>query len=782
MPATRLAAADLGLPHHTPTPAPGGVFSLGCHSRAKDALDFGLSARTPGFNIFVVGGDRSGRMTETLHYLNEEMAKRQPPPDWVYLNNFRRPHRPRPCRLTAGTGRKFRDAVAALIPNIRTALQQAFEDEAHQTALQAPAQRLQEEVNRQIAAVKADAESRGLTIVQTQSGPAVTPAQPEEGDEPKALTQEEMEQVQADARAIAERLSQITRWASVQQKQVAEHARQITTQIADEAIHGLIGEVATEFAGHGGLQRWLEEMRIDILDNIQRFATRQPEGQPPLEPPELRYAINLFVDHSDDPHPLVVLEPNPTYDNLFGRFEYRQAGMRLETDFTLLRAGALHRANGGIIVLRAEALAAQPVSWLFLKGALRDREIQLEDLRQQAALPIAGAPRPKPIPLDVKVVLVGAPQWFQTFFAADVDFQTHFRIKAEIDNDVPADETNLAYYAGLLETIAERRGATGCEPAAITRLLAYASRLAEDRTRLSAKFELLDDVIAEARVGAPHGPLTAEAVDRAISQRRVRNARTEDLMHERISDGSILIETEGAVTGQVNGLTIRDVGDHVFGAPARVTARASAGRDGIVNIERFVAMGGPIQQKGAMILQGFLAARFARTIPMSFSSSITFEQSYGGVEGDSASLAEAVAVISDLADLPVRQDLAITGSMNQHGFAQVVGGVARKVEGFYRACLDKPNGLTGSQGVIVPAGNARNLVLRADVTEAIAAGRFHVWTINHIDEALELLLATPVGQADADGSYPADSVSGRVMARLAAFNAAIAETYRKGGA
>lgn len=781
MAATELTAADVGLPQHSPAPAAGGVFSLSSHARAKDALDFGLSARSPGFNIFVVGGDRSGRMTETVAYMNAEMAKRTPPPDWIYLNNFRRPHRPRPCRLTAGTGRQFRDAMAALIPNIRAALQQAFDEEAHQTALQAPARRLQEEVNRQIAEVKAEAEARGLTIVQTETGPAVTPAQPAEGEEPKELTQEEMEKVQADARAIAERLSQITRWASMQQKQVGEHARKVSTQIADEAIHGLISDVATQFTGHGSLQRWLEEVRVDILDNIQRFATRQPEGAPPLEPPEMRYAVNLFVDHGDDEHPLVVLEPNPTYDNLFGKFEYRQAGMRLETDFTLLRAGALHRANGGIIVLRAEALAAQPFSWLFLKGALRDQEIQLEDLRQQAALPIAGAPRPKPIPLDVKVVLVGAPQWFQTFFSADVDFQTHFRIKAEIDGDMPADETNLAHYAGLLEQLAERRGATGCEPAAITRLLAHASRLADDRTRLSAKFELLEDVIAEARVGAPHGPLTAEAVERAIKQRRVRNARAEDLMHERIADGTILIESTGAAVGQVNGLTVRDLGDHSFGAPARVTARASAGREGIVNIERFVAMGGPIQQKGAMILQGFLTGLFARGIPLSFTCSITFEQSYGGVEGDSASLAEAVAVISDLSGLPVRQDVAITGSMNQHGVAQVVGGVARKVEGFYRSCLDKPEGLTGAQGAIVPAANARNLVLKSEVTEALAAGRFHLWTVAHVTEALELLLATPVGEPDANGDYPPDSIFGRVVARLTQFNSAIAETYRKSG-
>ena len=577
--------------------------------------------------------------------------------------------------------------------------------------------------------IKAEAEARGLSIVQTQSGPAVTPAQNQEG-EPKELTADEMAQIQKDAQAIAEKLSQVTRWASMQQKDVAEHARKVSTQIADDAIHGLIADVAARFTDHDGLQRWLEEMRVDVLENIQRFAGQQPEGAPPMQPPEQRYAVNLFVDHGDDAHPLVVLEPNPTYENLFGRFEYRQSGMRLETDFTLLRAGALHRANGGVLVLRAEALATQPLSWLFLKGALRDREIQLEDLRQMANLPTAGAPRPKPVPLDVKVVLVGAPQWFQTYYAGDNEFQTHFRIKAEIDSDMPASEANLVHYAGLLKTLAERRGATGCEPEALERLLAHASRLADDRTKLTARFELLDDVIAEARVGAPHG------------------------------------------------LTVRDVGDHAFGAPARVTARASAGREGVVNIERSVAMGGPIQQKGAMILQGFLAGLFAREIPLSFTCSITFEQNYGGVEGDSASLAEAVAVISDLAGLPVRQDVAITGSMNQRGEAQIVGGVAHKVEGFFRACTDKPAGLTGTQGAIVPNTNARSLVVEGDLVDAVAAGRFHLWTVSRIDEALELLLEMPAGEADANGEYPPESVFGRVAARLRGFNEAIAATFR----
>lgn len=778
MAAKKLAAADIGMPKHQATPAEGGVFALSSHARAKEALDFGLSTATSGFNVFVVGADRSGRMTETMAYLQKEMMGKPASPDWLYLNNFRRSHRPRPVSVASGSGRRFRDAVQALVPGIRAALQRAFEDEGHLAALQAPAQRLQEEVNRRIAAVQTEAEAAGLSIVQTKSGPGVAPAQGEDG-KPKTLSPDEMANLQANAQAIAAKLSEVTRWATLENQTLAEHGQTISKQIADEAIQPLIGKVIADFTNQTGLRRWLEEMRVDILDNIQRFSNQQPEGAPLLESPERRYAVNLFVDHGDNAHPQVVLEANPTYENLFGRFEYRQEGMRLETDFSMLQAGALHRANGGVLVLRADALAAQPMSWIFLKGALRDREIQLENLRQQTGVPIAGAPHPKPIVLNLKVVLVGAPQWFYTYFAGDPDFQTYFRIKADIDPDMQATPENLAVMAGLMQKLAKRYGATDIEPGAITELLGQASRIAGDASRITSRFELLEDVVAEARVAsASSATLTAQCIERAIAQRRIRNARIEDQMHERISDGTILIETAGAVVGQVNGLTVSDMGDHAFGAPSRVTARASAGREGIVNIERFVSMGGPIQQKGAMILQGFLSGMFARRIPMSFTCSITFEQNYGGVEGDSASLAEAVAVISDLSGLPVRQDIAITGSMNQHGEAQIVGGVLNKVEGFYRACLDKPEGLTGTQGAIVPATNARTIVVSDELTADVAAGRFHLWTVSHIEEALELLLGAPAGELTAEGVYPPDSIFGRVVARLVEFNEAIANTVR----
>jgi predicted ATP-dependent protease len=767
----KLPSDEVGVLDFAVAPDSAGVFALSSHARAKEALKFGLHTDVQGFNIFVVGAERSGRLTETVAYVQEAIAKRPPADDWLYLNNFRRSHRPKPCRVSAGTGRRFRDSLATLLPCIRDALKQAFGSDAHQATLQAPTVRLQEEINRQIAVVKATAEARGLTITQGQSGPTVTPPEAQQAQLP-AMTPEDLAKVQADAQEVANRLSEITRWASSQQPAIAEHARTVSRQIADQATRELIDGLAKQYDGHVNLLRWLDEMRADVLDNIQLFLGKQSDGQSPMAAAKRQYAVNLFVDNGDNQHPLVVLEPNPTYENIFGRVQYRQTGQGYVTDFSLLCAGALHRANGGVLILRAEALAAQPNTWQFLKGALRDGEIQIEDLRQQAGVMLAGAPRPKPIELNVKVVVIGAPKWFHTFFSTDVDFQTHFRVKAEIDHDMPADDKNAALYAGLMQDIAKRHGAAGCAPDAINELLGIASRYAGDRTRLSSQFEMLEDIIAEtcAGNGKSGEMLSGEGVARAKTQRRNRNSRIEDMTHERIADGTTLIQTTGGVIGQVNGLTVRSMGHLSFGGPSRVTARASVGRGGIINIERDVDMGGPIQQKAAMILQGFLAGHFARTMPMSFTCSITFEQNYGGVEGDSASLAGTVAIISELAEMPARQDIAITGSMNQRGEVQVVGGVVHKVEGFFRTCQEAPGGLTGSQGAVIPRQNAKNLVVRKDVVEAIEAGLFHLYVVDNIADALEVLLSEPGSVIDESSCNKIDDIYEKVTAKLSEFN------------
>ena len=774
-----LDAAEVGLPRFDFAPAAHAeVFDLESHQRAREALDFGLSVAGIGFNIFVVGEDRAGRMTATLDYLNEALAKRSPPSDWIYLNNFHNPAVPTPHRLPAGMGRRFHDRIAERIGSLRAGLAAAFGAEAYQARFLALREAAQAAVAAEVERLRAAAHAHGLELTQGPDG-GVRLAPPEGAQAPPPLDE-------AAERELSAAFATMQRRAVEIRAKVAEQVDELSRTTVDQVASPMLEELQGEFSGFGGLARWLTELRVDILESPDRFrAAVAGEGQPAeaQEPPERRYAVNLLVDHGEETHPRVVLESNPTYANLFGHIEYRQAQGTVETDFTLIRAGALHRANGGILVLRAESLAADPLAWGFLKAALRDREIRIEELQRAQMPPIAGAPKPRSIPLDLKVVLVGAPRWYSAFFGGDADFHTYFKVKADIDVDLAATPHNLGIYACMIDQMARARGLDGANEGATRRLLGIAARWAERRDRLTARIELIEDLVTEAAVRATRGKertLGEDAVRGAYEARRRRNARIEDRMLRSIVENEMMIATTGTAIGQINALTVIDTGDWRFGTPSRVSARASVGRAGVVNIERDVALGGPIQQKGAMVLQGFLAGAFAQSRPLSFTCSITFEQSYGGVEGDSASLAELLAVLSDLARVPVRQDLAITGSVNQAGDAQAIGGALDKIEGFYRVCSAKPGGLTGSQGVIVPAANCAHLVLADEVAEAVAAGRFHVYAVASVAEAAELLLRLPAGKADEWGAYPADSLYGRVAARLAEFDRILAE--RAGGA
>lgn len=782
MSAKRLTAADVALPLlDAGAGMDGDVFKLSSHKRARAALEFGLNVSDPGFNIFVVGEDRSGRMTATLGFLESFVASKPVPNDWIYLNNFRRPHRPRPLSLPAGVGRRFRDRMVLLVRQIRESLTGAFEGEAYQSEVRAENEKLQQAVGTEMQALRNEARQNGLDIIQARQGATVVPID-QAGNPAKldAFPPEEQRRLQAMAREVGGKLNDINRRAAQQQADLGERVMEITRGTADSAIDVHFDAVRDEFSGYGGVVRWLIEMRNDVLENIRLFGGPDP-SDPRRELPEHRYAVNLFVDHSDDPNPGVLLEANPTYENLFGRIEYRPAEGTLETDFTMLRAGAVHRANGGILVLRADALARNSLSWEFLKAALRDGEIRIEEMMRNNSVPLAGAPRPKPIPLNMQVVIVGAPRLYYAFFSIDPEFQTYFKVKADIDPDMEATSENVATYGGLIRRIAHDHRKFECETSAVQYLLGMAARWAANREKLTSRFEVIEDVIVEAvELAVDNGvkTVTAEIVRQAIEARRRRNARVEDRMQESIVQGQVLIATTGRTVGQINGLTVRDLGDHAFGGPARITARASAGRHGVINIERQVALGGPIQQKGVMVLEGFLSGRFARRFPLSFNCSLTFEQSYGGVEGDSASLAEILAILSDLSGIPLRQDIAVTGSMNQRGDAQAIGGAHHKIEGFFRCCVEAGE-LTGEQGAVVPQANERNLVLREDVSEAIASGQFHIWSVATVEEAAELFMDRPVGEPDSEGRYPADTIYGRVLAELEAFDRALYERERR---
>ena len=782
-----IAATQLGLPQFAITPtADAQAFDLSSHKRARDALALGLAAAGGGHNAYVIGPDRAARMTATHRYLRNWVSTQSAADDWVYLFNFDNPENPKPLALPRGAGRNLQRAMLEAIPTLCNDLASAFGAENYQRQLSDMRAQVDGSLQERFQALDALARDSNLTIANTAQGMMV--AALDAKGEPVAvqsLDSQDLSGAQREALrsayvSINEQLADLNRQAAKLQEQLIESHRELNADVAKAAtaatLNRLVGQVSEATPE---LSAWLEKFKIDLVENYELLLQQQESGALIANPAAVstRYGVNLLVDRTATRHAPLVVEQNPTYENLFGRIEYQQtANGGLTTDASLIRAGALHQANGGVLVLRDEALASQPNLWAYLKAALRDNEVRIEEFYRAGSPPIAGAPKPLPVPLDVKVILVGSPRWFYGFFAQDPEFTTYFKLQAHIESFVEANPDNLGRYAQLIRDDAANADIELSE-GALTTLLGQSARWASHRSRLSAQFELLSDLVLEAAQIArqdsatPKAALTAQQIAQAIENRRSRNSLMEDSVHRAIADGTTLIDVQGSEVGQINGLTVQSVGDHSFGTPARITARASVGRRGVVNIERDVAMSGPIQQKGILVLQGILMRRFARTFPLSFDCSITFEQLYGGVEGDSASMAEYIAIVSDLAEVPLRQDLAITGSINQLGEAQVIGGAHHKIEGFFRAC-ETLGGLTGTQGAIIPAANEDHLVLRDDVAQAVGDGRFHVYSVTTVEEALELFTGMPVGDAEHQSD---DTLYGRVRKTLNRFDKALHE-------
>jgi len=776
----KLPATAAGYPRFKPSKARhSSPFALTSHARARDALEFGLALEEPGFNIFILGDERSGRMTATLEFLETVAANQPAPDDWVYLNNFRHTNQPIPLRLPAAKGRRFYNDMTQLIAQLRSALKETFQGKDFQAQIKAKSDEAQSGITQQFAAIQEEAQAYGLELARDDQGQVTIKRQSpqDSGNEPEKSNDAD-EHIAAIGQKLGEKMSVIAKQAGEQQNALAAWINEFSRNLGDQVIAPHVDTLSQNYGDYAGFARWLTALRADLLDHLELFIAGAPQNSEgpastaSQETPERRYAVNLFVEQGEDEQSDVILEANPTYETLFGRIEYEQVGGQLQTDYRMLQAGSLHRANGGILVLRAEAIAADQQLWNALKGALRDGEIRIEEIHRTNTVPVAGAPQPKPIPLDVKVIIVGAPQWYYSFFSGDPNFQTYFKVKADIDSDMPATPANVACYAALINKIASEYGDVRIKPDALSLLLGEAARLAGHREKLSAHFEDIADIMREALppdLSTGRHTLTRDAVAAAIDNKRCRNSRIEDRIQENISGGLVAITPTGTATGQINALTVRDQGDYSFGAPARITARASVGRRGAINIERDVELGGPIQQKGMMVLQGFLAGRFAQSMPVSFDCSVTFEQSYGGVEGDSASMAELLAILSDLAGVPLRQDLAITGSVDQFGKAQAIGGATQKIGGFYRTCVEHGR-LTGTQGVIVPASNVLHIVLREEIAAVVTAKKFHLYAMRSVEEAAELLTG-----------IPAKKLFELVMTKLVKYDQILNDSDRKRG-
>lgn len=721
-----LHAAEITIPRHRWEAGGEDAFALSSHARARAALDLALSIHAPGFNVYVLGEERTGRMSATVAYLSaictKERSKRC---DWIYLQNFREKRQPLAFGLKVGDGARFADALRRYVGRLRTMLIAALESESHRERVGHLYRAVDEQVRDKQAALARAAEAAGFTLEESAEGVRLAPAGGDGAERERARDR------------LSGELDQLEREAGRLRAAADAEALALDRQTLAGLIEGEVADFAAPFESYPALSEWIDGLTEEMIRDVRNLA--RPLANEERLP--VKYSTNLLVDHSRDDE-CVILEPNPTYENLFGFIEYRRVEGVSETDLLLIRPGALHRANGSVLVLRAEALAKDETVWTYLKAALRDRAIRIEEPHRTGGMPLVGTPKPSPIPLDAKIVIVGSPDTYYRFFCVDPDFKTYFKIKADIDPDMPAIAANLDILGSLFDRMAARQGVL-CTPDAISLLLGLSSRAAMRRDALSSRFELIEDLLHEAgRLVPPGARLGPDAVMSAWQARYRREARGEERFRLSVRRRHVAITTSGAVVGQINALTVRDLGDSHFGRPSRVTARASVGHRGVINIERITELGGRTQQKGALVAEGYLRGTFARRHPISFDCSITFEQSYGNIEGDSASVAELVAIISALSGLPVRQELAVTGSFNQLGEAQAVGDVIEKVEGFFRATAhERADGVR--HGVVLPMANVADLVLEDEVGAGVADGSFSIWAVERVEEAVELFLGSP---------------------------------------
>lgn len=743
--------------------------------RGAEAIELALGLAAEGFNLYVAGPPGTGRETAVRDQIARAAASRPAPPDWCYLHNFQDPARPIAVELPAGQGPVLARDLDEFVVSCRREIPSLFEREQYQQRRAAILQGIERQREQRFVSLQEIANDAGFALQETPVGiatiPLLGPGKPMSPEAFALLPDERQATLRAEGQrlqgAIGDFLLAIRRLEREAQEQLATLDREVVTF----AIGHHLDALRERYASIAVIVGHLAAIQADLLANLDDL--RQPEGGQVPAPfaqrgsPYERYRANVLVTNRPDDGAPVVHEPNPTYYNLLGRIDYRASLAAMATDYTLIKPGAFHRANGGYLLLQAREVLLNPFAWNILERALRDRELRIENLGDQlSAIPTATL-RPEPIPLKVKVVLIGDLATYQLLHQLDPDFRRLFRVKAHFGALLDRTPEAIRAYAAFVSHQVRHVGLLEFDRAAVARVVEYGSRLAGHQRRLSAQFDQIAEVLIEAdfharRDGA--GQVGAAHVERALAAMEHRANLVEEETQRLIDDGTIAIDTRSEMVGQIHGLAVADLGDHRFARPARITARVGVGGDGLINIEREVELSGPTHSKGVAILGGYLLGQYARDLPLALSARLTFEQTYSEVDGDSASSAELYALLSALADLPLRQGIAVTGSVNQRGEVQAIGEATRKIEGFFAVC--KAQGLTGEQGVIIPASNVQHLQLHDDVLASVEAGEFRIWAVGHIDEGLAILSGTTAGERLPDGTYPVETIHGRVQRRL----------------
>jgi lon-related putative ATP-dependent protease len=747
--------------------------------RVVSAIRFAADMEYPGYNIFALGAPGLGKHSTANRFLSERAEKRPVPSDWCYVANFDDAYRPHRLALPAGRGAGFKHDIETFVEDCRLGLTNAFESEEYRTRRQVLEEEISERNEEAVGEVEREAKENDIALVRTPMGFGLAPTYDGQIVKPDAfqrLPEEQRKSIEAKIEKIQEKLRDALRHAPTWFKETRDKIRLLNEETARFAVTGLIDTLKQKYTDLPAVVTWLDAARADVIDHAEAFLQSGEQGPQPFQtvdggnPLFRRYRVNLLVDNSANTHAPVVYEDNPTYDRLLGAIEYRAEMGALTTDFTLIRPGALHRANGGYLIVDARKLLTYPLAWEGLKQALRNQEVRVEPMARALGLMSTQTLEPEPVSLDVKVVLVGEPLLYYLLSEHDREFPDLFKVMADFDERIDKSPETHAQYARLIAGIVNRHELRPFDRGAVARIMEQSSRFADHREKFSADISALSNLIREAGYEsgkAGRETVTAEDVERAVDAATFRADRIRERMHEQIIERTILIETEGARVGQVNGLAVLQLGGFGFGKPNRITARVTLGRGEVVDIEREAKLGGPLHTKGVMILGGFLGARYVTDLPLSLHATLVFEQSYGGVEGDSASSAELYCLLSAIADVPLGQNFAVTGSVNQLGEVQAIGGVNEKIEGFFDICAAR--GLTGEQGVLIPRSNVAHLMLHRRVCEAVAADKFHIHAVTTVDEGIAILSGMTAGEREADGSFPEGSFNRRVADRLRAF-------------
>lgn len=753
--------------------------------RAVKAFDFGLHVKIKGYNIYMSGPSGTGKTTYAKASTERLAATEDVPLDWCYVYNFQNPRSPLALSFPAGEGRKFRDDMNELVQLFQTELQKVFRTEDYEKQKTELLRGFDEKRDALMDQMSKEAAENDFQVKTTNSGIYFMPVvdgKPVGEEEYDDLAEDVKDVIEKNSQIVQEKASAIMRDIRELDKESKRCVDQLDYKVGMFAIGHHVSAVQEKYEQNEKAVAYINAVKEDVLENISQFFEDEEDGEEGLasllpmlskKQPEdvtLKYKVNLIVDNSETEGAPVVTTFNPTYYNLVGEVEYDSEFGNLTTDFMKIKSGLFHKANGGYLIVQAQDILSAPQAWEALRRVIKTKEINMDAIREQLGTVVAPTLKPEPIPANIKIIMIGSSYYYELLSTYDEEFDKFFKIRADFDYEMPRSQENMLKIAQFIKGFTMREKTMDFDVSAVCAVVEYSSRSAERQNKLSTRFNHLAEILGEAAAWAKLDGaemVTAKHVQKTIVEKEDRLRLYEEKLDEMLEENVIMIDVDGAEVGQINGLAVLDMGSYAFGNPSRITATTYVGKSGIVNIEKEARMSGQTHDKGVQIITGYLGQTYAQKFPLSLSCRVCFEQNYNGIDGDSASSTELYCILSSLAELPIRQDLAVTGSVNQKGEIQAIGGVTYKIEGFFDLC--KKRGLTGKQGVIIPVSNIRDLVLKDEVVEAVKEGVFHIYPISTIDEGIALLMSTPAGEKDEKGEYPPDSVHGKVMAKLKAF-------------